>query len=200
MAARTDAARAEVVAAREGFAAEYEQLGPATRTAFDVPAKIRKAPVQSAALAGGAAFLLLGGPKRAFGRLNRFVRGEPTPLPDSMLPEEVERAVRALGSDGDQVRGALERSFAEYLDHQGSFTQRTVRAAGGDALATVIRYVGRGAAITLFRRIVAGPGPIPAPGGIIAGEKAKFAAAVDKAHKRVAGEAPPGNEGTDPKA
>ncbi len=122
------------------------------------------------------------------------------PLPESMLPEEVERAVRALGSDGDRVRGALERSFAGYLDQQGSFTERTVRAAGGDALATVIRYVGRGVGITLLRRIVAGPGPLPAPGGIIAGEKAKFAAAVDKAHQSVADQAAPGNEGIDPKA
>ena len=200
MAARTDAARAEVVAARDGFAAEFERLGPATRTAVDVPAKIRKAPVQSAALAGGAAFLLLGGPKRALGRLNRLVRGEPEPLPKSMLPDEVERAVRALGSDGNQVRGALERSFAEYLDHQGSFTQRTVRSAGGDAIATIIRYVGRGVGISLLRRILAGPGPLPAPGGIIAGEKARFAAAVDKAHQRVADETTPAGEEAAPKA
>ena len=200
MAARTDAARSEVVAAREAFGAEYEQLGPATRTAFDVPAKIRKAPVQSAALAGGAAFLLLGGPKRVFGRMKRIVRGEPAPLPESMLPDEVERAVRALGSDGDRVRGALERSFAEYLDHQGSFTERTVRSAGSDAIGTVIRYVGRGVGISLLRRILAGPGPMPAPGGIIAGEKARFAAAVDKAHQRVADETAPGGEGTGPKA
>jgi hypothetical protein len=199
VAARTDAARAEVVAARDGFAAEFDRLGPATRTAIDVPAKIRKAPVQSAALAGGAAFLLLGGPKRALGRLNRLVRGEPEPLPKSMLPDEVERAVRALGPDGNQVRGALERSFAEYLDHQGSFTQRTVRSASGDAIGTIIRYVGRGVGISLLRRILAGPGPLPAPGGIIAGEKARFAAAVDKAHQRVAEETEPGGEGAGPK-
>ena len=200
MAARTDAARAEVLAAREEFAAEFERLGPATRTAVDVPAKIRRAPVQSAALAGGAAFLLLGGPRRAFGRLKRVVRGAPTPLPKSMLPDEVERAIRGLGSDGDQVRGALERSFASYLDQQGSFTQRTVRTAGGDALATVIRYVGRGVGITLLRRILAGPGPMPAPGGIIAGEKARFAAAVDKAHQRVTDQTAPGGEGSGPPA
>jgi hypothetical protein len=199
VAARTDAARAEVVAARDAFAAEYEQLGPATRTALDVPAKVRRAPVQSAALAGGAAFLLLGGPKRVFGRMKRIVRGEPAPLPESMLPGEVERAVRALGSDGDRVRGALERSFAEYLDHQGGFTERTVRSAGGDAVSTIIRYVGRGVGITLLRRIVAGPGPMPAPSGIIAGEKARFAAAVDKAHQRVADQVAPGEEETGPK-
>jgi hypothetical protein len=42
--------------------------------------------------------------------------GEPEPLPASLLPDEVERAVRALGDDGGKVRGALERGFADYLD------------------------------------------------------------------------------------
>ncbi len=31
-----------------------------------------------------------------------------------MLPEEVEKTLRKLGNDGDKVRGALERDFAEY--------------------------------------------------------------------------------------
>jgi hypothetical protein len=31
-----------------------------------------------------------------------------------MLPEEVEKTLRKLGRDGDKVRGALERDFADY--------------------------------------------------------------------------------------
>ena len=187
MAARTDAARAEVVAAREDFAAEFQRLGPATREAVDVPAKIRKAPVQSAALAGGAAFLLLGGPRRVIGRTRRAIFGAPPPFPPSMLPDEVERTIRNLGPDGDRVRGSLERGFAAYLDQQGSFAERTVRTATGDALSTIIRYAGRGVAITLLRRIVAGPGPVKAtPYPIIEAEKARFGAAVDRAHEAVA--------------
>ena len=31
-----------------------------------------------------------------------------------MLPEEVEKTLRKLGKDGDKVRGALERDFADY--------------------------------------------------------------------------------------
>ena len=31
-----------------------------------------------------------------------------------MLPAEIERSLRALGDDGDKVRGALERDFATY--------------------------------------------------------------------------------------
>ena len=86
MGARTDAARAEVVAAREALAAEYQQMGAATRDAVDVPAKIRRAPAKTAAVAGGAAFVVLGGPRRILRRVNRAVRGEPNPLPKSMLP------------------------------------------------------------------------------------------------------------------
>jgi len=31
-----------------------------------------------------------------------------------MLPKEIEKTLRQLGDDGDKVRGALERDFAEY--------------------------------------------------------------------------------------
>ena len=41
---------------------------------------------------------------------------------------------------------------------------------------------------------------MPAPGGIIAGEKARFAAAVDKAHQRVTDQTAPGGEGSGPPA
>ena len=187
MAARTDAARAEVVAAREAFATEFTQMGTATRAAVDVPAKIRRAPVQSAALAGGAAFLVLGGPGRVLGRVRRLVRGQPAPLPKSMLPDEIEKAVRKLGSDGDAVRGALERSFSEYLDRRGSFAQRDVKTAGGEVAASMIRLVGRVVGIQLVSRLLAGPGAMPnVRGGFVDAEKARFAAEVEDVPERVA--------------
>jgi hypothetical protein len=31
-----------------------------------------------------------------------------------MLPDEIEKSLRALGDDGDKVRGTLERDFAQY--------------------------------------------------------------------------------------
>ena len=31
-----------------------------------------------------------------------------------MLPDEIEKTLRKLGTDGDAVRGALERDFAAY--------------------------------------------------------------------------------------
>lgn len=149
-------ARAEVDAARAALAGEYTMLGKSARDAVDIPAKIRRAPAQSAALAGGAAFLALGGPGRVFGRVKRRIVGAPPPLPKSMLPDDVEKALRGLGGNGDAVRGALERSFADYLDQRGSFTQRSVRGAATDALTSTIRLGGRAVGLTLVRRLLAG--------------------------------------------
>lgn len=150
------AARAEVEAAREALAGEYDKLGKSARDAVDIPAKIRRAPAQSAALAGGALFLALGGPGRVFGRVKRAIVGTPPPLPKSMLPDEIERALRGLGENGDAVRGALEQSFADYLDTRGSFAQRHVRTAATESLASTIRLGGRAVGLTLVRRLLAG--------------------------------------------
>jgi hypothetical protein len=128
----------------------------ATREAVDIPAKIRRAPAKSAALAGGAAFVVLGGPRRIVRRLRRAVGGEPAPLPSEMLPKEVDKAIRSLGSDGEKVRGALERSFANYLAKNGKYTDRSVRGATEEALATAIRTAGRGIGLQVVKRALTG--------------------------------------------
>ena len=156
MGARTDAARTEVVAARQALATESARMGTATRAAVDIPARIRRAPAKSAAVAGGAAFVVLGGPRRVVRRLRRAVRGEPAPMPSSMLPKEIDKAIRSLGSDGDAVRGALERSFAGYLAKNGKLTDRSVRGATEEAIATAIRTAGRGVGLQLVKRALAG--------------------------------------------
>jgi hypothetical protein len=114
VASETDAARDRVVAARAAFGDELETLQASVRTAVDVPAKIRRNPVRTAAIAGGTGFVLLKGPQRLFRAGKRAVFGAPEPLPASLLPEQVEKAIRAMGSDGAKVRGALERDFAAY--------------------------------------------------------------------------------------
>jgi hypothetical protein len=114
VATETDAARDRVLAARAALGLELETLEASARAAVDVPAKIRRSPAKAAAIAGGAAFLVVGGPKRVFRAGKRAVTGAPAPLPESMLPKEVERTLRKLGDDGDKVRGALERDFAAY--------------------------------------------------------------------------------------
>jgi hypothetical protein len=114
VATETDAARDRVLEARASFGEELEVLEASARAAVDIPAKIKRSPAKAAAIAGGTAFLVLGGPKRVFRAGRRAVTGEPEPLPKSMLPKEIDKALRALGDDGTKVRGALERDFAAY--------------------------------------------------------------------------------------
>ncbi len=120
MGTRTDAALAQVVAARDDLADQVDRLEAAGRAAIDLPAKVRANPAKAAGVAAGGAFLALGGPKRLFRRAKRAVTGQEEELPSELLPKDVERAVRKLGTDGRKVRGALERDFAAYLHERAS--------------------------------------------------------------------------------
>jgi hypothetical protein len=125
------AAATEVAAARAALTDELVTLRASARAAVDVKARVRRNVGKTAAAVGGAAFLAVGGPRRAFRAVKRRVVGEPEPLPASLLPEEVEKAVRALGDDGAKVRGALERGFAGWLgatakDRKAEDRQRSV--------------------------------------------------------------------------
>jgi hypothetical protein len=137
---RTDAALAQVVAARADLDEELDRLEAAGRAAVDVPARVRKSPAKSAGVAAGAAFLALGGPKRLFRRAKRAVRGEEEDLPSELLPAEVEKALRKLGTDGKKVRGTLEREFAGYLDARAKERKKEgIVAAAAGLAATVFR-------------------------------------------------------------
>jgi hypothetical protein len=108
-------ARAQVLAAREALDEELVRLEASARAAVDVPAKIKRNPGKTVGLAAGAGFLAIGGPRRVFRRAKRAVRGPEEPLPTSMLPKEIDAALGSLGTDGDRVRGVIEREFASYL-------------------------------------------------------------------------------------
>jgi hypothetical protein len=110
----TDAARERVLAARAQLGDELIALEASARAAVDIPAKIKRSPAKAAAVAGGAGFLVVGGPRRVVNGVKRAVRGPSKPLPKSMLPDEIEKTLRKLGTDGDAVRGTLERDFADY--------------------------------------------------------------------------------------
>ena len=115
MAAEADAARERVLAARAELATEVERLQASARAAVDIPSKVRRHPAQVAAAVGGVGFVALGGPRRLFRRAKSAIVGPDQPLPESMLPEEIEKALKKLGTDGERVRGTLERDFADYL-------------------------------------------------------------------------------------
>jgi hypothetical protein len=113
---RTDAAHAQVVAARAELEDQVDRLEAAGRAAIDVPAKIKANPAKAAGIAAGGAFLAVGGPKRLFRRARRAITGQDEDLPSELLPKQVEKTLKKLGSDGRVVRGTLEREFAKYLD------------------------------------------------------------------------------------
>jgi hypothetical protein len=138
--ARTDAARAQVLAAREDLEDEVIRLEAAGRSAVDVPAKVRRNPVKTAGVAAGAAFFVLGGPGRLFRRVKRAVVGPEKDLPKSILPEDVDKALRRMGEDGDKIRGTLEREFARYLEeHKEERDNRNLGAVAAVLLANIAK-------------------------------------------------------------
>lgn len=138
MGARTDAARAEVLARRGELVDEVDRLEASARAAADIPGKVRRNPVKTVGAAGGAAFLALGGPQRVFRRARRLVLGPKADLPRTMLPKEVDRTLRRLGDDGDRVRATVEKEFAKWLRERskvGSASDSKAAAMGILALA-----------------------------------------------------------------
>ncbi len=124
-----DAARLAVLQARQDLLGEVDRLEASARAAVDIKAKVKRNPARAAAVAGGTAFLVLGGPKRVFGRVKRFVRGPAAPYPSKMLPDEIDRVVRSLGDDGNAVRGVLEREFANFVTEKKRSDRRFWRNA-----------------------------------------------------------------------
>ena len=135
MGTRTDAALAQVVAARADVEEQVDRLEAAGRSAVDIPAKVRDNPAKAAGVAAGTAFLALGGPKRLFRRAKRAVTGKDEELPSELLPKEVEKTLRKLGTDGKAVRGTLEREFANYLDERATARKKEGVVAAATALA-----------------------------------------------------------------
>jgi hypothetical protein len=153
--AQSDAARARVLTARADLLTEVERLEAAGRAAVDVPAKVRRNPGRTVGLAAGAAFLVGGGPGRVFRRVRRAVKGPDADLPKSMLPKEIEKTLKKMGTDGDRVRGTLEREFASYLeDHADERRSRQLggflTAAAGALLKPSMTQAGKRLAQTLF--------------------------------------------------
>jgi hypothetical protein len=152
-------ARKGVRAAQAAFQDDLDTLSEATRSAMDIPAKVRKAPVKTAALAGGAGFLLLGGPRRVAGAvIDRIAPKRKRDPYAGLLPDDIERVLRDTGAaDVPGVREALARDFAEYLRDKGKVQDRRPNAA--DSLwrtyDSVVGPLGTVAARILVERLFA---------------------------------------------
>jgi hypothetical protein len=177
------AARSEVLAARRDLAAETVRLEASARAALDVPAMVRRAPGKAAGVASGAAFLLLGGPGRVVRGIRRAVFGPDADLPKSMLPDQVEKELRKLGSDGKRVRAVLEREFTRYLDEKADL--RRERDLPG-TLASLAGNVLRPASVRAGRRLVEELFEPDSAGGSGSGGSRAWVDAVARARERAA--------------
>lgn len=141
----TSVALDDVVASRQALADELVRLEASARAAVDIRAKVRRNPGKTAAAVGGTAFVVVGGPRRVFRSVRRRVFGAPDPLPPSLLPDQVEKAVQALGDDGAKVRGALEREFAAFVGGgvraENRFRHRLLYATAAPFASTVAREI-----------------------------------------------------------
>src|SRR3954451_4491143 len=116
MADATADARQKVAEARRNAETELDSLGSSTRAALDFPAKIKRHPVETVGVVGGAAFLLLGGPKRAAKAAERKFFPERADRPPTLTPKEVDQTLKRLPEeDRAKVQAHLERDFASYL-------------------------------------------------------------------------------------
>lgn len=152
MAEETDAARQRVLAARADLATELDRLEASARAAVDIPARVKRNPAKAAAIVGGAGFVALGGPKRLFKRAKAAIVGPEPELPERLLPEEIEKALRKLGSDGERVRGTIERDFADYVEAARKKRGPALQSVLTGALARPLLTRGAKAAAEWFTR------------------------------------------------
>jgi hypothetical protein len=125
------AALAEVTAARAALGASLDELTDAAKSAVDIPAKVRRNPGKTLALAGGAGFLIAGGPGRVLRAFTGRIGSKPPRDPyDGLLPDEIERVLRDSEVAKDPaVRRALEEDFADYLSRKGRLEPTVTPAA-----------------------------------------------------------------------
>jgi hypothetical protein len=114
------AALLELQAARADAEASLDAVTDASKRALDLPAKVRRNPVKTAALVGGAGFLIAGGPRRMMRYAISLVRPESRDPHAGLLPDEIEKVLKDSGlADDPAIRRALDEDFAEYLRRKG---------------------------------------------------------------------------------
>ena len=106
MGARTDAARAEVVARRQLLLDEVVGLEAAGRPAVDIPGQDPPCAGQDGGARRRDRVPRPGRAQADLPAMRRAVLGPKADLPKSMLPKQIDKALRSLGDDGEQVRGS----------------------------------------------------------------------------------------------
>ena len=147
-----------VRAARQGVATELDNLNTSVRSAVDIPAKIKRNPVPTLGAAGGAAFLLLGGPKRVAQGVEKRLFPKRYSRPPKVLPRDVERTIDRLPEeDREQVRAHLERDFAAYLREEHPKDPPNARTSAWKTYDLLLGIVGAAAARELVKKLFAVP-------------------------------------------
>jgi len=107
-------------AARADTAASLDAITDASKRALDLPAKVRRNPVKTAAIVGGAGFLIAGGPRRIMRYVVGRARPEERDPHAGLLPDEIEKVLKDSGlADDPAIRRALDDDFADYLRRKG---------------------------------------------------------------------------------
>ncbi len=147
-------ARQEVENARRGVEKELDNLGTAARAAVDIPAKVRRNPVRTVGLAGGAAFFLLGGPKRLAKAAEARVFPKRAARVPSVLPREVDATINRMEPEQrEKVRGHLERDFATYLRKEHSEEPANARRSLWRTYDILVGVVGVAAGRELVKKL-----------------------------------------------
>jgi hypothetical protein len=151
-------ALAVVKAAREGVATELDNLNMSVRAAVDIPAKIKRNPVPTLGAAGGAAFLLLGGPKRVAQSVEKHLFPKRYSRPPRVLPRDIEKTLDRLPeADREKVRAHLERDFAAYLRDEHPKDPPTARTQAWKTYDLLLGTVGVRAARELVKYLFEEP-------------------------------------------
>ena len=159
------AAREAVEAARTGVETELDDLGSAARAAVDIPAKIKRNPVPTVGVATGAAFLLLGGPRRVAKGVEKRLFPKRYTRPPKVLPRDVEQTLDRLPEEQrDLVRAHLERDFAAYLRGEHAKDPPNVRTSAWKTYNLLLGTVGARAARELVKRLFEVPPKAPPEG------------------------------------
>jgi len=152
------AARKGVEAARAGVETELDELNTSVRAAIDIPAKIKRNPVPTVGAATGAAFLLLGGPRRVAQGIEKRLFPKRYTRPPKVLPRDVERTLDRLPEeDRELVRGHLKQDFAAYLRAEHAKDPPNARTSAWKTYNLLLGTVGARAARELVKKLFEAP-------------------------------------------